>query len=202
MHILSADLPEEQCLYEVGSKPSALDRTDAPKELQLFRNYRFPCDGEVQSWIYYRSSTGHDSYVTVWRYYSLNGNDNQFRMISKTNLPDAAVGVHTVRLNTPILVQKGDFIGIVHESQAPNSQLPYCEQANDTCPGGLYSPVLTINIYSNSLSVGSSVFQSYVHGRSTVNRLIPISAILRMGMYHKQDKRSNKHCTRYIHKSE
>ena len=184
MNFLSTDLPEEQCVDELGSKPFALAQMDAPKELQLFPGYRFPCDGEVRGWDYYRSSTGYDSYVTIWRYYSLNGNNDQFRLISKTKLPDATIGVQSVALDTTISVEKGDFIGIVHGSQVPNSQLPFCEEANDPCPTGIFSQVLTINVYSHSLAIGSSIWQSNVHGRSTVNRMIPIVAFLRTGMYH------------------
>ena len=68
----------------------------------------FTCPGKVTSWEYYRTSSGADAFIGVWRRES----EFHYRFIQKTTLPDAPIGLHTVVADPPIDVLPGDFIGI------------------------------------------------------------------------------------------
>ena len=89
----------------------------------------FPCSGYVVTWRFNRALSYGSVYVGVFRQTS----DTEFKLIAKTLLPEGISGVQFYEPDPPILVQRGDFIGLFNsrntsgevitpdwESQQPN----------------------------------------------------------------------------------
>ena len=79
----------------------------------------FPCDGYVVSWTFYRALAFGSVYVGVFRQSS----ETEFTLIEKTLLPEGLTGEQTYQPDPPILVRRGDFIGVFHSRNTPQEVL-------------------------------------------------------------------------------
>ena len=114
------------CPDFIGRELSRLPRSGDNRANLLINNI-FPCRGYVVAWQYYRIIPRYAGYVGIWRQV----NDLQFRLIGKTELPIANEGNQTVFVDPPILVDKGDFIGIFYSSKAEEGVVASATPAED-----------------------------------------------------------------------
>ena len=91
----------------------------------------FPCDGYVVSWTFYRALAFGSVYVGVFRQTS----ETEFTLIEKTLLPEGLTGEQTYQPDPPILVRRGDFIGVFHSRNTPREVLA---RSADEVPDGRY----------------------------------------------------------------
>ncbi|XP_041377591.1 basement membrane-specific heparan sulfate proteoglycan core protein-like isoform X3 [Gigantopelta aegis] len=119
------------CPTYVGRAPDYLPRKGT-NWAHLLINNAFPCDGSVLAWEYYRLIRSGVALVGVWRQTS----DSEFTLIRKSVLPPGAIGKRTVRLENPIDVQRGDFIGIFYPRETANNVIASATVADDYVPAG------------------------------------------------------------------
>ncbi|XP_056009495.1 basement membrane-specific heparan sulfate proteoglycan core protein-like isoform X3 [Ostrea edulis] len=116
------------CPSYVGRDPEPLPRIGDNRANFLINNI-FPCRGYVIAWQYYRIIPRYSGYVGIWR----QTDDYKFTLIGKTELPTInTVGNITVTLPTPILAEKGDFIGVFYSRAAEEGVVA---SANDETQG-------------------------------------------------------------------
>nr|XP_022341960.1 basement membrane-specific heparan sulfate proteoglycan core protein-like isoform X4 [Crassostrea virginica] len=116
------------CPEYVGRDPESLPRIGDNRANFLINNI-FPCRGYVIAWQYYRIIPRYSGYVGIWR----QTDDYKFTLIGKTELPAInTVGNITVTLPTPILAEKGDFIGVFYSRAAEEGVVA---SATDETPG-------------------------------------------------------------------
>ncbi|KAK3104524.1 hypothetical protein FSP39_004009 [Pinctada imbricata] len=127
------------CPDTVGRELSRLPR-GGDNRANLLINNMFPCRGYVIAWHYYRIVPRYTGYVGVWRQVD----DYKFILVGKTELPVDREGNLTVFANPPILVEKGDFIGIFYPRDAEEGVIA---SAIDTTPG-----ILPRELYENYYS--------------------------------------------------
>ena len=145
-----------------------------PTVLHLLIQTPFPCDANITAWKYHRLINLQPSYVTIWRNYSTNGLNNQFRLQYKGTLGNVGTGIITQFLDVPVQVEKGDFIGVVHSNRAASSQLSHCLSSTANCPFQQVS--ILNNFWAGGLSVGSSIYTHQISG--TEEMAIPIEALV------------------------
>ncbi|XP_067659130.1 basement membrane-specific heparan sulfate proteoglycan core protein-like isoform X2 [Haliotis asinina] len=104
------------CPSFVGREPESLPR-NGTNWANLLVNNIFPCNGNVVGWEYYRLIPTGVAYVGVWKQVT----DTEFTLVGKTELPPGPTGIRIVQLQTPINVQRGDFIGIFYPRGTPNN---------------------------------------------------------------------------------
>ncbi|XP_048238836.1 basement membrane-specific heparan sulfate proteoglycan core protein-like isoform X2 [Haliotis rufescens] len=104
------------CPSFVGREPESLPR-NGTNWANLLVNNIFPCNGNVVGWEYYRLIPTGVAYVGVWKQVT----DTEFTLVGKTELPPAPTGIRIVQLQSPINVQRGDFIGIFYPRGTPNN---------------------------------------------------------------------------------
>ena len=112
-------------------------------------NNQFPCNGFVVGWRYYRSAYFGTTIIGVFRQIS----DTEFILVAKTILPsENAIGIYTTEPDSPILVRKGDFIGIFHPQDSRGSVIPFARAGSDpqVPESELYQNYYT-NLYESDL---------------------------------------------------
>ncbi|XP_012944719.1 basement membrane-specific heparan sulfate proteoglycan core protein [Aplysia californica] len=141
--------PDVQCPSYVGRKPDYLPRNGS-NWANLLINNAFPCEGQVVGWEYYRLIRDGSAFVGVWRQSA----DSEFMLVRKTELPSADVGVQTVTVDSPIPVQRGDFIGIFYPRSTPNNVIAQATLADDVVASTELYQDYNAQIYDDMLSEG------------------------------------------------
>ncbi|CAG5125029.1 unnamed protein product, partial [Candidula unifasciata] len=130
---------EVQCPIFVGRSPEVLPR-NGTNYASLLINNAFPCDGAVVAWEYYRVIPQGIAFVGIWRQLG----DSEFVLLSKKY----------VQLETPILVQRGDFIGVFYPETTPNNVIAQATPADDVvAPTELYQTYLA-QMYEHEVQEG------------------------------------------------
>ena len=100
---------EYTCSPTVGRLPEQI-MSGGNNWANLMVSNAFPCSGYVVAWRFNRAVSYGSVYVGVFRQTS----DTEFKLIAKTLLPEGISGVQFYEPDPPILVQRGDFIGLFH----------------------------------------------------------------------------------------
>ncbi|XP_052832935.1 basement membrane-specific heparan sulfate proteoglycan core protein isoform X4 [Octopus bimaculoides] len=95
------------CPQKVGRQPAELTWT-GPNLAHLMVNNLFPCDGYVTKWAYYVAVPTKEFAASIWRPVD----EFKFYLLHKQLMPATKVGFNEFTLPTPVLVEKGDFIGL------------------------------------------------------------------------------------------
>ena len=131
---------------------SSLPRSGDNRANLLINNI-FPCRGYVVAWQYYRIIPRYTGYVGIFR----QTNDLQFRVIGKTELPITSEGNQTVFVDPPILVDKGDFIGIFYSRFAEEGAVASATPAEDAVDFRELYQNYYARIYSEELEPGTVI---------------------------------------------
>jgi len=71
-------------------------------------NNQVSCDSTLRQIVYFRGAPGGTAFVGVWRQLA----DDQYILKHRVVLPPAVIGIHRVDVPDPLLVERGDFLGI------------------------------------------------------------------------------------------
>ena len=106
----------------------------------------FPCDGYVLSWRYYRALGFGTVYIGVFRQTS----DTEFTLVGKTLIPEG-VGEQVYEPDPPILVRRGDFIGVFHSR---NTRGDVIAQSADDVPSGQVRQNFYVSFFDEDIQQG------------------------------------------------
>ena len=147
-------------LIALGDCPKTLG--DEPMELtsqqghyaNAFLDFKFHCRGHVTAWRYFRVRYEERSaFVTIWR--MIDGANDHYKIISKTELPPSHLGLQTVTLAQPIPVERDDFIGTHYTDRDSAGFLSICPASDPDCvpPTTLYQ-VFQFQVFDEELTPG------------------------------------------------
>ncbi|GAB1602266.1 basement membrane-specific heparan sulfate proteoglycan core protein-like isoform X6, partial [Argonauta hians] len=144
-----SSLGDPSCPKEVGRKPTELTWTGS-NMAHLMVNNMFPCDGYVTKWKYYVAVPAKEFAASIWRPVD----EFKFYLLHKQLMPATKEGFHEFTMPTPVLVEKGDFIGLhyprsvkqgaIGGSTSGRSDTPAAE-LYEAYSGELYDELMTPN---------------------------------------------------------
>jgi hypothetical protein len=123
-------------------------------------NNRFTCDGFVQDFTYFRGTPEGSAYVGIWRQYG----DMEFILRHRVELPPAIVGIHTVTMDPPVPVERGDFLGIHYSSWARVGIIANSIPEDNVLDESELYQTLCINVHDEEIAINTPLdFSGYRH---------------------------------------
>ena len=110
-------------------------------------NNIFRCDGNLESFTYYRGAETGNAYVGIWRQIG----PQQYKLKHKFELLPQPVGVHTLTFPDPIPVNQGDFLGIHYPQNADTGVIAGSQSGTNEVPENEFYQTYNVMLFDEEI---------------------------------------------------
>ncbi len=102
---------------------------------------------------YFRGDPDGSAFVGIWRQYG----DREFILKHRIELPPANVGFHTVPVDPPLHVERGDFLGVHYSVHSTRGVVVVATEDDPVIPMSELYQSLSMEVYDEDLETGRTL---------------------------------------------
>jgi hypothetical protein len=116
-------------------------------------NNLFVCDGFITDFIFFRGSPVGRAFIGIWRHLA----ENILLLKHRVEIDEAPIGIHRVQLVRPLVVDKGDILGVHYQRDAPRGVITSSVPDDGVLPAEEFYHTLSIDLHDEDLEVNTEL---------------------------------------------